>query len=87
MKVALKGTNQRISATDINALRLSISTRKLHDLVAEYVAIKLRQIKEVCYSDKLFDDCNNAKYIKLLSREDLLEPSLGHLLHLRLLRS
>ena len=39
-KVALEDINQKISATDINALTLSNSTREVSDLVAGYVAKK-----------------------------------------------
>ena len=76
-KLALEDINQKISATDINALTLSNSTREVSDLVAGYVAKKIKPFTETCCSDKLIGECDNAEYIKLLSRGGLLEPSVA----------
>ena len=72
-KVALEDINQKISATDINALTLSSSTREVSDLVAGYVDKKIKPFTETRCSDKLIGECNNAEYIKLLSSGGLLE--------------
>ena len=76
-KVALEDTNQKISATDINALTLSNSNREVSYLVAGYVAKKIKPFTETCCSDKLIGQCDKAEYIDLLSRGGLLEMSVA----------
>ena len=61
-KAALEGINEK-NVTDIDALILNEQTQEVSNLVAGYVARKIKPITDTCCNDLLTGECKDDNYL------------------------